>query len=511
MAFGCDRRHMLRQLVIEHLLLGAAATCFGLALAACFAKVLVAMIPAGLIGIEPIVFDVRVGVFSLCISLLTALSFGLAPTVVFSSSKAAEALSGGSHVVTPPSRSGRRALVAAQFGLAFVLLLAAVVFGETLVRLATQPLGFDPSNLAIATIKLTQYPNAVPPLGQKPIPLIKTPADIATARIESVRWMSLGWIHTDGVIDRLSALPGIISIAGASAAPFTGTIDHTIIRAYGHPPEEDQIVQRQVVTEGYFKTMRIPILRGRTFSPSDRVGPLLTVVSQELERRFFDGNALGKRLTQGPFIYEVIGVVSNVKQIGISEEDWATLYELNLAFGSINHLIIRTSGNTIAIMPIIRHMIHDYDSKMVVTSTSTMMDFLAGSIADQRLRALLSAVFGSTALVLAAIGLFGLSAQMTAERRREIAVRLALGACPREVYALVLQDAWIVIGLGVVGGLPVAYAASKVARSFLFGVSPTAPHVFLIAISILAAVATIATSIPAHRATRIDPMLALRE
>ncbi len=187
------------------------------------------------------------------------------------------------------------------------------------------------------------------------------------------------------------------------------------------------------------------------------------------------------------------------------------LYVLDRQFGSVNHLVIRTSAYATTVLPLVRQTIRAYDPLMVVSSTTTMNDLLSRSIAEERFRALVSAVFGGAALALAAVGLYGLAARRVVERRREIGVRMALGATPRDVRRLVMRDAWTSVGLGILVGVPAAVSASQFGRSLLFGVSPTAPHTFVVATGVLTAAAIAATLFPAVRASRIDPMRALRE
>jgi putative ABC transport system permease protein len=508
LALGGSRCRLLRQLAIENLLLAAAAGTAGLMLAVWLTPSLVAVAPDRLPGIDAVGVDFRIAAFALCLSLATTLLFGLAPAISLSAIRPAEALSDGRRESTPGGRRGQLAIVAAQFGLALVLLVCTSLFGETMMRLASQPLGFDSSDLAVASIRLTQYPHAAarpkirPPLTAEAVPRLREEAD---------RYIASGWIHTAGVIARLSALPGVVAVAGVGTAPFSGGLNQARIRAYGRPQEDAQSVHQQIVTEGYFKTMGMPILRGRGFDLSDRQGAFAAVVSRELERRFFAGSAVGQRLVEWETVYDVVGVVSNAKQREFTDKDLATFYLLDRQFGSVNHFIVRTSGDATAVIPLVRQTVWNYDKSMVSTSTATMDQLLAESISQQRFRALLSAVFSGAALVLAAIGLYGLAARRVAERRREIGIRVALGASPRDVRALVLHDAQVIVGLGVIGGLPAALAASQITRSFLFGVSPTAPHVFLIASGVLAVIAIVATLVPAHRASHIHPMLALRE
>jgi ABC-type antimicrobial peptide transport system permease subunit len=178
---------------------------------------------------------------------------------------------------------------------------------------------------------------------------------------------------------------------------------------------------------------------------------------------------------------------------------------------NIGHLMVRTSTDVAGLLPLVRQTIREYDPFVVVTSTSTMEELLTRSMAEERFRASLSMTFGALALTLAAVGLYGLAARRLAERRPEFGLRLALGAHPQHVRALMLRDAMKPVGLGLIVGLPMAYVLSQVLRALLFGVTPTAPHTFLGASAVLIGVAAMATFLPALRAGRIDPILAMRD
>ena len=477
------------------------AAVSGLVLAAWLTPVLVAMGPVRLPGLEDVGINLRVAGFAMGLGLLTTLAFGLGPAAVLVSTRAAETLSDGGWNATPGGRFRHRAMIAAQVGLTLVLLVAASLFGETMFRLRSQPLGFDPAGLAVVHLRFTQRPD-----------WWRSPPALSRAGVEQDVQDRRALLYTTGLIERLSALPGVIAAAGMEMAPFGGEWRILNVRAPGRSEDEEQSVQLHLVTEGYFQTMGLPVLQGRSFEPSDLESTaVVAVVSQEFERRVLDGAAIGRQFMTRSTTYRVIGVVPNAKQREFYEEGLATFYAVPRGVGAIRNLMVRMSGDTVELIPLVRQTIQDYDSNLVITSTTMMEEVLAASLEEERFRAVLSAVFGGVALVLAATGLFGLAARNVAERRREIGVRMALGARPHDVRVLVLRDAWMTLGLGLMAGLPAAYGASQVMRSLLFGVSPTAPHVFLGAMGVLATVALVATLLPAQRASRIDPMLALRE
>jgi ABC-type antimicrobial peptide transport system permease subunit len=279
----------------------------------------------------------------------------------------------------------------------------------------------------------------------------------------------------------------------------------------------DGVFYQYVVTERYFDLMRMRITEGRGFNALDRLGGHALVVSREYQRRNGQSKAIGSRpsFTWGSqpgerTEWEVVGVVDNVKQRHFSDGDAVVSYELNRQMAGIRHFVVRTSGDPSAVLPLMRQVIRDVDPQIVVTRTHALASLAAEVVAEERFRAMLSIAYGGAALLLAAVGLYGLASRRAAERTREFGVRVALGARPADVRRLVLRDALIIVALGLAAGLPAAYGASQVTRSFLFGVSPTAPHIFVLGAAVLAAATLVATWLPARRASRIDPMLALR-
>jgi hypothetical protein len=322
--------------------------------------------------------------------------------------------------------------------------------------------------------------------------------------------------RTQAVLDRLSTIPGVTHVAGASAVPFV-----SVARTLGRPLEADRSAEgvsyQSVVTERYFELMGMRIIEGRGFNAFDRLGGHALVVSREYQRRQGQSKAIGSRpsITWGTqpgqrVEWEVVGVVEDVTQRDFSDGDAVVSYELNRQMAGITRFVVRTSGDPSAVLPLMRQVIRDVDPQIVVTATQSLESLAAESVAEERFRAMLSIAYGGAALLLAAVGLYGLASRRAAERTREFGVRVALGARPADVRRLVLRDAWIIVGLGLAAGLPAAYGASQVTRSFLFGVSPTAPHIFVLGSAVLAAATLVATWLPARRASRVDPMLALR-
>jgi predicted permease len=505
LALGAARARVMRQLLVEHALLALIGTSAGLVFGLWLTGVFVTMAPEGLPRPAVGAADARLAWFAVGVGFLALLLFGAAPAVSLARSVPAGALAIGGRGAMHQRHLGQRLIVALQISLALVLVVAASLFGETMYRLTSRPPGFDPSNVAVVS---TTFTGARVGSGAA-----STAQDQMTQRRSAVQ-AAVEHERTQAVLDRLSTLPGVTLAAGASAVPFVG-IPREIGIPSGNPSDEEHRIERHVVTEEYFGLMRMRIVEGRGFTGSDRPGANAVVVSREFQRRYCAKGAIGCRFSTGlqpgqVTRFDIVGVVSNVKRRDFSDGDAAAFYELNRQMAGIRHFVVRTSDDPSAVLPLMRQVIRDVDPQLVVTGTQTLESLAAEVVAEERFRAMLSMAYGGAALLLAAVGLYGLAARRAAERTREFGVRVALGARPVDVRRLVLGDALVIVGLGLAAGLPAAYGASQVTRSFLFGVSPTAPHIFMLASAVLAGATALATLLPAHRASRVDPMLALR-
>jgi hypothetical protein len=234
------------------------------------------------------------------------------------------------------------------------------------------------------------------------------------------------------------------------------------------------------------------------------------IVSETLARRMLDGRAIGRELVAGKARYEVIGVVDDIKQRGVLDDDTAAIYLQLSTARSARYLVARTSQDPAPLLPALRGNVEQH-RVMFPSSAALLSALVDDTLVIERSRALLSTAYGFVALLLASVGLYGLAARLVAERRREIGIRVALGAGRRDVRRLVMADAWLIVCIGLVAGLPAALATSRVTQGLLFGVAPAAPHVLGIAAVALAIAAITATVIPAWRANRIDPAVTLRE
>jgi hypothetical protein len=515
----------MRQLVVEHTVLAVLSAVGGLLLAHWMIQAFIATAPAGIPRLASLGIDTRVAAFALFLGALTMLVFGIGPALALARTPAAAALAQGGRDPVSRRPLGLRAAVATQVALAIVLLAGASLFGETLLRLTAQPLGFRPDGLAIVSFEMTWLPG----LSRAPLTAGEyralTPAQHAERQQQLDHLWSTGWrLHMAGAMERLTALPGVVAVGGGRSAPFLprDRRSTTALRPAGRPANEAENVRTQSVTEGYFEAMGTRLLRGRNFSEADgttrspfsptrATGPRPIVISRELERRVFGDNAVGRQLMSGTSTYNVVGVVEDVRWRQHAEPDTATCYFLADLYRSVSTLVIRTSGDAAGILPAVRDRLRVYDPNTVITATETMDHLLARSTSEERFRAALSVIFGAGALVLSATGLYGLCVRRVADRRREIAVRVALGARPDNVRALVFRDAWRTVAVGVLAGVPSAAAAVQVTRSLVGGLPSLSTYTIVLPALVLGAAALVAMLLPAQRAAAIDPLVVLKE
>jgi hypothetical protein len=512
-ALGGSRVRVLRQLVVEHAMIAIAGSAIGLLGAYWFTGALVAMAPAGMPRIDATSVDLRATTFALGTGLATLLIFGVMPAVVLARTPVASVLAEGGRDGNSGRAAGQRLIVVAQVALALVLLTGATLFGETMLRLRGLPLGFDPQGVAVVATTFTGDKWGDPAVvqaawkaaGPRANPgLVLGPLQLATTTA-----------RTDRVLERLSALPGVMHAAGTSAVPFLSSPERGQIALEGREPGEQLEALWQTVTANYFTTMSIPLVSGRGFDSSDVAGTYSVVVSAEFERRFFPEGAIGRRFSGGARFdpsnaLRIVGVVPSVKRQDPTDDDRPIYYFYDRQAGTPDHFLIRSSGDPAFLLPAVRQALASVSTQIAVTSMTTMDSRVGLSIAEERFRATLSGIFGAAALVLAAVGLYGLAARRVADRRREFGVRVALGARPGDVRRLVLRDALLIVAAGLAVGLPCSFAIAQITRGLLFGVSSTTPHVFVLAVLLLAVVVMLATILPARKAGRVDPVGALR-
>jgi len=319
-------------------------------------------------------------------------------------------------------------------------------------------------------------------------------------------------------LDAVRQVPGVTAAAFTSQLPLSGDSDVYGVRFENDDPEAGYPVFRYAVTPGYFETLGIPLRRGRLLDAHDAPGaPRAIVISESLaKRRFPDQDAIGKRLRVGPVdspLFTVVGVVGDVKQtsLAMSESDavYTTTTQWSWADGTLS-LLVRSRGDVGALTPVIKNAIWSVDRDQPIVRVATMESLLAASAAERSFVLILFEAFGLVSLILAATGIYGVLSGSVTERTREIGVRSALGASRRDILALVIRQGMALTGIGIALGLLGAMAASQAIAAMLFGVSRLDPFTYFGVIALLGTVSAVACGIPAWRAAKIDPMVALR-
>ena len=479
-ALGASRWRLVRQLIRESGILAIGGGAVGIVAAWWLTPVLVSIAPAGLPRLDTVGLNARVLAFALVVSTMTTLAAATIPMLRRRTFDAGTSMQTGR--ATSERGHARDALVVAQVALAMVLVVGATLFGETVMRLTAQPLGFDSSRLVALRLPLQ-------------------PAVAAEARARA----------REILLDRLRNTPGVEAAALVSAAPFAGNYSATGVEIDTRPGV-NVTSRRFVVGDGYFRTMQMPLLRGRDFARADAGNEPVTIVSREFERRHFDSDAIGHRIRLNQIWMTVVGVVPDSKLRELTDATDPAFYvpldqQPRLGAGEI---VVRTRVDAAAMVPVLREAAIASKSVPALASIVDVDTLVSRTIAEQRYRAVISSAFGTSALVLAVVGLYGLLARRVAERRREIGVRMAVGAQPWRLVAHVSQHAGRLLVCGLVVGLPSSWGAATLIRSLLFGVEPSATHVFVFACSALVIAGALATVVPAVSASRVDPMVALR-
>jgi putative ABC transport system permease protein len=494
-ALGATRIRLIRQLLVESVVLSGVGGTAGLIAAWGAVRALTRSLPAGTLPIPDVGIDANVLWFCFTLTVATGILFGLAPALRIASVKTNETLKEAGRGSTGGIRNWLRdSLAAAEVALAAILLIGAGLLIQSLANLQRVQLGFDPQSMI--TFQLA------PPVPQYPL------ADKGPQ-----------FYHM--LIEDLQSIPGARGVAVSSGIPFGAgnyarhpmiTTEASVLPAGTAVP-----IDWRSVSNGYFDTMRIPLLRGRTFNDADvRTSQLVMIVSQSTAQKFFgDANPIGKTLrpsAKPEIAYTIVGVVGDVRDQVLNQLT-PTLYYAIPQRGSwpLMDVVVRAGGSPEALLPSIRQRIAKLDSSLALANVKTMDEWLSNSAAQPRLNTVLLTTFSVVALVIAAIGIYGVLAYSVNQRTREIGVRMALGATPGRVLNLVVSEGMRMVLVGVVVGLAGGLALAKTISSLVFGVAVHDPATFIMVGVILTAIALVACFIPARRAARVDPMVALRE
>jgi putative ABC transport system permease protein len=504
-ALGASRSRMIRQFLTESLVLALLGGAGGTLLALWGTNLLVSLGPEHLPRIETVALDGRVLAFTLAISLLTGIAFGLAPALKASRRDLTESLREGERGATEGFQRSRlrNVLIGSEFALALVLLVGAGLMIRSFVALESIDPGFDPRRVLTLAVSVAGSAQAEP-----------------QNRAAFYRQ----------ALERIRELPGVSSASAINHLPLAGDIWGWSFSIEGRPipsPGESPDAAYRVVLPGYFATMGIPILRGRDIAESDDLrSPGAVVINEWLAKRHWPGeDPLGKRITfddqdKNPYWLTVVGVAKNALR-----EEWAAAPEGEVYLAYLQHrgylerreshyayltFVARTTVEPAALAPAVRRAVWSLDRSVTISQVQTMEQVVAQANARPRFYLLLLGTFAAVALVLAAVGIYGVISYSVSRRRHEIGLRMALGAGERDVLRLVVRQGMRVALAGAGAGLAGALLLTRLMSTLLYGVGSTDPLTFSLVTLVLTAVALVASYIPARRATRIDPLVALR-
>jgi predicted permease len=489
LALGASRARLIRQLLIEAAIIGVAGCGLGLVGARWGISALRSAFAWGLSGFSEVGINAPVLIFTLVVSLLVTLAIGLLPAIIASRQDLNEWLKAGVASATSDPRNRRLSniLIAAEVALAVMLLTISGLMIRTVLNLTKEDPGFRAEHAVAVSLSLS--PSRYP-----------TKESLAAYYDESIR--------------RIEALPGVEAVGGVTYMPLVGYNPGANFTLEGRAmanPDEALRADYQPITSAYFRAIGIPLTSGREFNAADmKPAPTAAIVNQAFARKFWpDGDPTGRQIQvqnhTAPMM--IVGVVGDVRQFGLQNNPRAEIYVP--AYRSSMTLIVRTSGDPAALFAPLREVAQSLDDKAALTM-KTMEQAVADSIEKRRLFAWMLSVLGVAALILAALGIYGVISYATAQRTREFGLRLALGAQRSDLIRLVIWNGLKLVAIGVMIGFIGSLAMTRVIKSLLYGVGAADPLTFVGIVAVLASVAIAACYLPARRASRVDPIRALR-
>jgi putative ABC transport system permease protein len=495
-ALGASRMRVVRQLLTESVLLSLAGGALGLVLAVWWSDLLVALGKQNIPRALQVGLDWRVLAFTFVVSILTGVVFGLVPALHSSKTELTESLKEGGRGSGEGARRNRTrgVLVVSELAIAVVLLVGAGLLIQSLWRLRQVSPGFDSQNLLTFVVG---------------IPEVKYP----TAK-------QAQFYHD--LVARVESLPGVRSASSIIPLPLSGDLFRISFETEGRPMAKGDLPSADFFSIGgdYFKTLGVSMLKGRAFSERDgEKAPGVVIVNQAFAQKFFPSeDPLGKRIKPGistdenkPDWREIVGVVADVRNRNLSSELRPGYFvpAAQIPFNQMT-MVVRTTGDPHSLITAVQNEVHSMDKELPVFSVKTMDEYISATVAAPRFNATLLLIFAAVALVLTIVGLYGVMSYSVAQRTNEIGIRMALGAQTRDVLRLIVAQGFKLVLLGLAIGLAGAFALMRVISSLLFGVTTKDPLTFAAVAVLLALVALLACYIPARRATRLDPLSALR-
>jgi putative ABC transport system permease protein len=491
-AMGASQPRLLRQLLVESLALSLVGGVVGLVGAVWAVRGINAVLPPNLLPIPDVGVDAVVLLFAFGITVLTGALFGIAPACHAAKADLNALLKQTARSTESSRPRLRNGLAAAELALATVLLVAAGLLVQTLFELQRVKLGFRPADLLTFQLSL--------PPGKYPEPK--------------------GAAFYRELLESLRTVPGIRAAGVSSGIPFgAGAYTRTPVVTVGKsvvPPETAIPIDWRIVSPGFFRTMEIPLLRGRDFSDADvATAPPVIIVSQATAQKFWGSDdPIGRVIRPARAdarSWTLVGVVGDVRSTALVRESPAMYFASGARLLPVMDVVVRMDGGPETVLPTIRQRLRQIDSELPLATMRTMDQWVSNTAAQPRLNAILLAVFAGVALLIAAVGTYGVLAYTVSQRTREIGLRLALGAPRRRVLRLVIREGMTMGVAGIGAGLVTAVAVSQVLSNLVFGVPVNDPATFAAVAVVLTVVALAACAVPALRASRVDPMVSLRE
>ena len=492
-ALGSSGLRIVRLLLTESLMLSLAGGCLGLLLAYWGTDALLALAPDNIPRLNEVGVDARVFGFTLAVSLITGLLFGLVPAIHAAKPNLNEGLKEGSKgsMGSPAGKRTRSVLVAVEVALSLVLLIGAGLMIKSFVRLQQTHLGFNPDQ--VLTVNLT----------------------LSSSRYPEERQQSAFFQQA---LERIQSLTGVQSAGATTALPLTLSVSGSDFRIEGRPEPEagkEMIINTSSVSPGYFGTLGISLMKGRDFSERDNSdAPPAAIINNDLARIYFPGeDPIARRITfdDGESWISIVGVVADTKRIGLDTSAKPEVYFPYLQAPSPSmSLVVRTATDPLSLAGAVKNQIQTIDKDLPLGESKTMQQVLSESNSGRRFNLVLLTAFATVALILAMVGIYGVMSYGVTQRTHEIGIRVAIGAQSRDVFRMVVKEGMILAVIGVGFGLAGAFALTRLMATMLFAVEPTDPATFITIAVLLTVVTLVACYIPGRKATKVDPLVALR-